>query len=104
MMWECRNINVVEQAKIPKFSQLDDIGTPLRHFELFSNDELVDMIVGYTKFYGHRKKADTSFEITNVPMLLLSGFHKLPECKMYFPQYFCTSNMVSRGFNSPYKN
>ena len=65
MKWENRDINVGEQANIAKFSKLDDIGTPVRHFELFSDDALVDMIVGYTKLYGHRKKADTSFEITD---------------------------------------
>ena len=65
MKWENSDINVAEQAKIPTFNKLDDIGTPLRHFELFSDDALVDMIVGYTKLHGDRKKADTSFEITN---------------------------------------
>ena len=38
------------------------MGIPLRLFELFFDDALVDMIVGHTKWYGHRKKADTSFE------------------------------------------
>ena len=47
-------------------------------FELFFDDALVDMIVGYTKFYSHREKADISFKITNekirlfLSMLLLS--------------------------------
>ena len=45
MKWENRDINVVKQANIPKFS----IGTPLRLFELFFDDALVDMIVSYTK-------------------------------------------------------
>ena len=44
--WENRDINVVEQANIPHFSKLDDIGTPLRLFESFFVDVLVDMIVG----------------------------------------------------------
>ena len=47
------------------FQSLDDTATPLRHFELFCDDALAEMIVDYTKLYGHRKKADTSFEITN---------------------------------------
>ena len=58
MKWENRDINVVKQANIPKFS----IGTSLRLFELFFDDALVDMIVSHTKQYGHRKKANTSFE------------------------------------------
>ena len=65
MKWEDRDINVVQQANIPKFSKQDDIGTPFRLFELFFDDALVDMIVGYTKLYGHREKAGTSFEMTN---------------------------------------
>ena len=35
MKWENRDANVVEEANIPKFSKLDNIGTPLRLFELF---------------------------------------------------------------------
>ena len=39
--------------------------TRLRLFELFFDDVLVRMIVGYTKLQSHREKADISFEITN---------------------------------------
>ena len=52
-----RDINVVEQAHIPKFSKLDDIGT-LSGFESFFDYALVDIVVGYTKLYSHREKAD----------------------------------------------
>ena len=45
MKRENRDINVVKQANIPKFS----IGTSLRLFELFFDDALVDMIVSHTK-------------------------------------------------------
>ena len=62
MKWENRGINVLQQANIPQFNRLDDIGTPLRLFESFFVKMLVDMIVGYTKLYGHRQKADTSLE------------------------------------------
>ena len=47
------------------------------------------MIVGYTKSYSHREKADISFEITNkknrlfLRLLLFSGYNKLPAHKMY---------------------
>ena len=90
MKWENRDIHVVEQANIPKFSRLDDIETPFRLFESFSHDALLDMVVGYTKLFGHTEKADTSFEITNetfclfLGMLLLSGCHKPPDRKMYW--------------------
>ena len=57
MKWENRDTNVVEQANIPKFSKLDDIGT-LSGFESFFDDALVDIVVGYTKLYSHREKAD----------------------------------------------
>ena len=43
---ENRDISVVEQAHIPYFRKLDDIGTSLRLFESFFVDVLVDMIVG----------------------------------------------------------
>ena len=46
MKWENRDINIVEQAIISKFSKLDVIGTPLRLFKSFFNDGLLDMIVG----------------------------------------------------------
>ena len=48
------------------------------------------MVVGYTKFYGHREKVGTSFEITNetfclfLGMLLLSGCHKVADRKIYW--------------------
>ena len=53
MNWDKRDTNVVEQANIPKLSELDDIGAPLRLFQLFFDDALVDTIVGYSKFNGH---------------------------------------------------
>ena len=64
--------------------------TPPRLLELFFDDILVDMFVGNTKLYSHREKADISFKITNennssfLSMLLFSGCHKLPDCKMYW--------------------
>ena len=64
--------------------------TPLRLLKLFLDDILVDMIVGYAKLHSHRAKADISFEIPNeknclfLSMLLLSGYHKLPDRKMYW--------------------
>ena len=49
------------------------------------------LIVGYTKLYSHREKAEISFEIINkkiclflLSMLLLIGCHKLPNRKMYW--------------------
>ena len=65
MKWENRDINVVERVNIPKFSKLDDFVTLLRLLELFFDGVSVDMIVGYTKLYSHREKAEISFEITN---------------------------------------
>ena len=62
MKSESRDINVVKQANIPQFSKLDDIGTPLTIFESFFVNVLVDTVVGYTKLYDHREKADTSLE------------------------------------------
>ena len=47
MKWENCDINVVKQANMPTFNKLDDIGTPLRFFELFFGDALVGMIVNW---------------------------------------------------------
>ena len=60
MKWENRDINVLQQANIPQFNRLDDIGTPLKPFKSLFVNLLFNMIVGYTKLYGHREKADTS--------------------------------------------
>ena len=65
MKWENCDTNVCKKEKILILSMLDDIGTSLRLFELLFDDELVEMVNGYTKLYGHRDKAGTSFEITN---------------------------------------
>ena len=59
MKWESCNINVVECENASKLSELDDIETSLRLFELFFDEALVDMIVGYT--YSYREEAHTSF-------------------------------------------
>ena len=87
MEWETRDIDVVERANSGKFSKLDNIVTPLRLLELFFDDVLVDTIVGYTKLYSHREKADISFETTNekiwlfLSMLLLSRWHRFQTVK-----------------------
>ena len=89
MKWESVDINVVEQANTVKFSKLDNIGAPLRLFELLFDNALVDMIVSYTNLFSHIEKTDTSLEMTKetfclfLGMPLLSGFHKLPNRKMY---------------------
>ena len=62
--------------------------TPLKLLKLFFDDVLVNMIVGYTKLYSHREKADISFKITDekirsfLNMPLLSGCHKVLDRKM----------------------
>ena len=71
-------------------NNINDIVTPIRFLELFSEDIWVDMIFGYNKLYGHTEKVDISSETTNekirlfLSMLLLSECHKPPECKMYW--------------------
>ena len=71
MKWENRDINVAETPNIPKFSKLDEIVNPLELLELFLDDVLVDIIVGCTKLYTHKERADNSFEITNKNLLIL---------------------------------
>ena len=48
MKWENGDINILELANIRKCSKLNDIGTPPRHFELFFDDALVDMLYSAT--------------------------------------------------------
>ena len=87
MKWETSDIDVVERTNNDKFSKLDNGVTSFRLLELLFDDVLVDMIVGYTKLYSHREKADISFETTNekiwlfLSMLLLSGCHRFQTVK-----------------------
>ena len=88
MKWENHDIDVIELVNNPKFSELDDIVTPLK-LDLFFDDVLVDMIVTYNNFYSYREKADISFETVNekihlfLSMLLFSGCHNLLARKIY---------------------
>ena len=72
MKWENGDINVVQWANILKFSRLDDIVTPVRLLELFFDDVLVDMIVGYTKLYSHGGVVER--KVTLVLKLLMQKF------------------------------
>ena len=47
MKRENRDINVAGEANILKFSKIDNTGTALRHFELFCDDALANMIVDW---------------------------------------------------------
>ena len=49
MQLENHGTNIAKQPKFLKFSKLYDIGNPLRLFESFVYDALVDMVVGNTK-------------------------------------------------------
>ena len=76
--------------------------TPLRLFELFFDDVLVDIIFGYTKLYSYREKVDISFETINEKIclfssILLSGCHNLPDRKMYWkanPMLLCKHGLI----------
>ena len=63
-MKSVRSVKFVNFCPVKKKKYVH-IGIPFILFELFFDDALVDMIVGYTKLYRHKEKADTSFEITN---------------------------------------
>ena len=47
-------LTFIVRANIPKSSKLDDIMTLLKLFELFFDDLLVDMIIGFTNLYKSR--------------------------------------------------
>ena len=61
---------------------------PLRLLELIFDDVLVDMIVGYTKLYSHREKADISFKITNEK---ICSFLSMLQLNMYITTTFGTT-------------
>ena len=64
--WANRDINVIEWVNIPKFSMLDNLVTPLRLVKLFFFDILVEKMHLF------------------LSMLLLTGYQKLPDHKMYW--------------------
>ena len=96
------HINTSKTPLITSQQYSGNIVIPLRFPEFFFDDVLVNMIIGYTKFYSHREKAGISFEITNekirsfLSMLLHSGCLMIPDCKTYWekiPRYFRVSKV-----------
>ena len=88
MKWANYDINVVEWANIAKFSVLDDFVTLLRLLKLFfMTYQLIQFCATSSCTF---EKAGINFEITNekmrpfLSMLLLTGYHKLPDHKMYW--------------------
>ena len=89
MKWANRD-NVVEWENIPKLSALDDLVTPLRLVELFSMTYQLIKFCATSSCEG--EKVGINFEITNekmrlfLSMLLLTGYHKLPDHRMYWEE------------------
>ena len=73
MKWKNRDVNVVEQANIPKFSKLDDIGTPLRFFESLFVDVLADMILTTPSCAVIERKQTLVLKISNETFRLFLG-------------------------------
>ena len=65
MKWKNRDVIVAEQTNIPQFSKLDDIGTPLRLFESFFVDMLVDMILATPSCAVIERKQTLVLKISN---------------------------------------
>ena len=65
MKWKNRDVIVAEQTNIPQFSKLDDIGTPLRLFESFFIDMLVDMILATPSCAVIERKQTLVLKISN---------------------------------------
>ena len=65
MKWKNRDVIVAEQTNIPQFSKLDDIGTPLRLFESFFVDMLVDMILAAPSCAVIERKQTLVLKISN---------------------------------------
>ena len=70
MKWSNRNINVVEWAKIPKLSALDDSQTS----RIILYDVLVDAILCYIKLSS---RVGINFEITNENLLGTISFQTI---------------------------
>ena len=108
MKWVNRDINDVEWATIPKLSALDGLVTPPRLLELFFATYLLIWFFAVSSCTV--EKAGINFEITNeniclfLSMLLLTGYHKLPDheillCKQGLIQCLVIrSNLFSRIF------
>ena len=65
MKWKNRDVIAAEQTNIPQFSKLDDIGTPLRLFESFFVDMLVDMILATPSCAVIERKQTLVLKISN---------------------------------------
>ena len=65
MKWKNRDVIVAEQTNIPQFSKLDDIRTPLRLFESFFVDMLVDMILATPSCAVIERKQTLVLKISN---------------------------------------
>ena len=67
---------------------MDERRTLLGLFGICFDDPLVTQILEFTKVYGKQEK-DCSFDLSNeksclfLGILLLSGYQKLPHCRMY---------------------
>ena len=111
MMSANRDIDVEERANIPNFSALDDLVTPLRLLKLFF--VTFQLIWFLATSSCTVEKVGINFEITNdktwltLSMSLLTGYHKLPDHKMYWemtPIVLCQQGLIqclvirSRGF------
>ena len=88
--WRIGDLRSREQSNVPKLWRMDELGTPLSLFESYFHDALVTQIVKYTKLYGQWEKGDCSFYLWNeklrliLGIFLLSGYHKLRHCRMYW--------------------
>ena len=78
--WENRDFNAVEQANIPYFSELDNIGTFPRLFESFFVDVLVVWLLAKPSCTVIERKQTLVLKISNeifclfLGMILLSGW------------------------------
>ena len=87
MKWANRDINVVESANIPKFSTLDDLVTPLRLLELFF---VTHQLIRFLATSSCTVDKTGITEITDgkihlfLSVPLLTGYHKLPDHKIYW--------------------
>ena len=88
--WTKVDLEHQNYQNIPELRKQDELVLPLALLELFFDEELVYQIAEFTILYGKREKADSTFEFLNekfrlfLAILLLTGYYKLPERRMYW--------------------
>ena len=106
--WAKGDLEQQDYQNIVELYKQDEIASCLALFKLISGEEIICQIVEFTNLYGKKEKHYSTFKLSDknfwlfLVILLLSGYHKLPEQQMYWkttPERFVSgvSNAISRN-------